>query len=121
MTLSLLVLLLIGVIAYGHYLMGAFSATLSAFCAIIAAVLAVSWHESVIFLISPGSLGDIFNGITLCTLFALIYLILRYLFDLVIPANVRVPLIADRILGPAMGIVAGIFAGGIVVLALESL
>lgn len=118
---SLGIFLLVVVIAYFHYLQGMFSATLSAIFAILAAVLAVSYQEPLERLLSRGGMADYAMAITLVALFAGIYLILRVTFDSLVPGNLRLPLWVDRIGAAAMGVVAGLFATGIIALAAQSL
>jgi hypothetical protein len=116
-----IIILLIGVIAFFHYLQGLFSATISAILAIISAVLAVSYQETVIYALLKGKVADEANGMTMCLLFAVIYITLRSIFDKAVPGNLRFPNIIDKVGGAVMGVVAGIFATGVVVLAAESM
>jgi hypothetical protein len=116
-----IIILLIGVIAFFHYLQGLFSATISAILAIIAAVLAVSYQETIIYALLKGKVADEANGMTMCLLFAVIYITLRSIFDKAVPGNLRFPNLVDKIGGAVMGVVAGIFATGVVVLAAESM
>ena len=54
------------------------------------------------------------------SLFAtLVYIILRVLIDKMVPGNLRIPVMVDRVGGAAMGIVAAIFAAGIVAIAAQ--
>jgi hypothetical protein len=115
------ILILVGVIAYFHYVEGLFSATISAFCAILAAVLAFSYHEMIIFTLLKGKVANYAHAMVLVALFALGYLILRVIFDKAVPGNVRFPLYIDRVGGAVMGIIAGIFATGILAIAAASL
>lgn len=121
MVLSVIVILLVAVIAYFHYVQGFFSATLSALIAIFAAVLAVSYQESAVDALLKGKMADQANAMMLCILFAAIYIVLRIIFDKAIPGNVRVPVLAEKIGAGVMGIVVGIFSVGIFVLAAEML
>jgi Colicin V production protein len=121
MILSIIIILLIGVVAYFHYVQGLFSATMSAFAAIISAVLAVSYQEPVVNLLLKGKMADQANAMIMSVMFAAGYLILRIIFDKAIPGNVRVPLLVDRIGAAVMGVVVGIFATGIFALAAQML
>jgi uncharacterized membrane protein required for colicin V production len=121
MVFSIVVILLVGVITFFHYVQGFFSATLSAFSAIIAAVLAVSYHETVVNLLLKGKMADFAHGMVLCMLFIIIYSILRIIFDAAIPGNVRTPNVVDKVGAGLMGIVAGIFATGIFAIAAQTL
>ena len=116
-----IIILLIGVIAFFHYLQGLFSATISAILAIISAALAVSYQETIIYALLKGKIADEANGMTMCLLFAVIYITLRSIFDKAVPGNLRFPNLVDKIGGAAMGVVAGIFATCVVVLAAESM
>ena len=121
MIFPLAILILVGVIAYFHYVEGLFSATISAICAILAAVLAFSYHEVIIFTLLKGKVANYAHAMILVTLFALGYLILRVIFDKAVPGNVRFPLYVDRVGGAVMGIIAGVFATGILAIAAQSL
>src|SRR5687767_15575014 len=104
MLLSLICLILIGVIAFFHYTQGFWSATLSAFLTILAAALAVSYHEVVVTSLLKGQVADHAHAIALIAIFALSYLILRVMFDMMIPGNIRFPVIADKVGAGAMGL-----------------
>lgn len=121
MILSLIVILMIGVIAFFHYVQGLFSATLSAIITVLAAVFAVSYHEQAVAMIMKGNMADSAHSIILVSLFALIYLILRLIFDKSIPGNVQYPLLVDKIGAGVMGLVAGIFATGVFAMAAQLL
>jgi hypothetical protein len=114
MILTLILLLLIGAIGFFHYLQGFFSAAISAMLAIISAVLAFSLHEKVVDTLLGGRFSDTAHAIALAALFLIIYGVLRLAFDKMVPGNVRFPVIVDKVGGAAMGVVAGVFAGGIV-------
>src|SRR5688500_2139412 len=121
MIFPIVILVLVGVIAYFHYNEGLFSATISAVCAILAAVLAFSYHEVIIFSLLKGKAANYAHALVLVALFALGYLILRVIFDKAVPGNVRFPLYVDRVGGAVMGIIAGIFATGILAIAAQAL
>jgi uncharacterized membrane protein required for colicin V production len=121
MIFSILVILIIGIIAFFHYLQGFFSATISAVCAVVAAVLAVSYHEVIVESFLGGKFGNVAHAMALAVLFAVIYLILRVLFDKMVPGNLRMPSTIDKIGGGVMGLVAGVFAAGIVALVAQEL
>src|SRR5437762_6320062 len=116
MIFGIIVLAIIGVVGFFHYVQGFFSATLSAVITIIAAVLAVSYYESVVEALLGGKAANVAHGMVLAAMFGLSYLIIRVLFDKMVPGNVRVTPILDKVGGAAMGIVAGVFAAGIVAL-----
>jgi hypothetical protein len=121
MILSIAVLIAIGIVAFFHYVQGLFSATLSAVFAVVAAVLAVGYHEHLVGLLLQGRFADQAHAIALVALFAAIYLILRVIFDSMIPGNVQFPPLVDKIGAGAMGVIAGLFAVGLVVIAAQTL
>ena len=120
MIFSFFVIVFVGIIAYWHYLQGFFSAAISAILAIIAALVALGYQEEIVALVG-GKFNDQANAIALVCLFAIAYLFLRVLFDMAIPGNVRFPVLLDRIGAPIMGIIAGIFGVGVLVIAAQTL
>ncbi len=121
MILSVLIIAVVGGVAYFHYAQGFFSATFSAVCAAVAAVLAVSYHEPVITGLLQGAMADYAVAMVLIALFAIIYIVLRTVCDTLVPGNIRLPNTVDRVGGGVMGVIAGIFTGGIVALAAQAL
>jgi hypothetical protein len=121
MIFSIIVILIVAIVAFFHYLQGFFSATISAICAVVAAVLAVSYHEVVVESFLGGKFANVAHAMALAVMFAVIYLILRVLFDKMVPGNLRVPAIVDKVGGGVMGIVAGVFAAGVVALVAQEL
>lgn len=121
MILSLLFLILIGVVAYWHYLQGFFSAGISAVLAVIAAVFAVAYHETLIGFMLGGALANQATAIALVGIFVLSYSVMRFVFDKAVPGNLRFPVLVDRIGAGAMGVVAGLAGTGIVAIAAQSL
>ena len=121
MIFTIIILALLAGITYFHYAQGFFSATISAIIAVIAAVMAVSYHEPLALALMGGKAAGYAIAITLVAIFALVYILLRTLTDKAIPGQIRLPVIVDRIGGAAMGLVAAIFTLGIFVLAAQSL
>lgn len=121
MVFNLIVLVLVGAIAYFHYVQGFFSATLSAILAILAAALAVSFHEPLVLLAFRGQAADQAHALALVGLFAVIYTLLRVVFDKLVPGNLRLPLLLDKIGAAVMGAVAGVFAVGVAAIAAQTL
>lgn len=121
MILGIVAILLVGVIAYFHWVQGLFTGTISAAIAAIAAVLAVSYHEPLAAALLQGKFSDQAYAITLIALFALIYLIGRVIFDNFVPGNIRLPAMVDKVGGGVMGFIAGMFAIGILILAAQTL
>src|SRR5438270_2361081 len=121
MIFGIIILLFVGGIAFFHFVQGFFSATLSAIFAVIAAAVAISFHENVVQWIKPGKFADSANAVILCSLFAITYLVLRLIFDRVVPGNVRLLPTIDKVGAALMGIIAGIFATGIVAIAAQTM
>ena len=121
MILIVVTILLVAGIAYFHYAQGFFSATMSAVCAVVAAVLAVSYHEVVVQSLLKGAIADYADGLVLGAIFALVYIVLRVIIDKAVPGNLRLPNIFDRVGGAVMGLVAGVFTAGVVALAAQML
>lgn len=121
MVFSIIVIVLIAAIAYFHYTQGLFSATLSAIIAVLAAVLAFSYHETIVYSLLKGKVADYAHGLVLVALFAVIYIVLRVIFDKAIPGNVQLPLFVDRVGAAVMGIIVGIFATGVLTVAAHTL
>src|SRR3954471_3928244 len=104
MIFSVVLIILVLAVAFFHYTQGMFSAAISAILAVFAAVLAVSLHEWVVEHLLKGAMADTAHGMMLLVLFAVIYLIPRILFDKLVPGNVRVPAIVDKVGGAALGL-----------------
>src|SRR3954471_3381037 len=114
MILTTIIVVLVLAITFFHYTQGFFSATISAMLAILSALLAFSLHEKVVEGLLGGRFSDAAHGMALGVLFAVFYFVLRVAFDSMVPGNVRFPVIVDKVGGAAMGLIAGLFAGGIV-------
>ena len=121
MVFSIVVILLVGLITYFHYVQGFFSATISAIISIMAALLAVSYNETVVNTLLKGKMADVAHSFVLCAIFAVSYMVLRVIFDMAIQGNVRTPSTVDKIGAALMGVVCGIFAIGIFTIAVEML
>ena len=121
MILFLIIIILVLAIAFFHYTQGLFSATLSAMCTILAAVLAFSYHEVIVQTLLGGRFPNTAHAMVLAVLFAAIYIILRVMFDKMVPGNLRLPVVLDKAGAAAMGLVAGVFAGGILAIAIQYL
>ena len=122
MVMQLIVLLLVAAIAYFHYVEGFFSATISAIIAMIAALGAFSLHEQVAqLLINQKFMPDQAQAISLVVLFGLMYILPRLAFDALVPGNVRVPLLMDKIGSPVLGLFVATMAVGTMVIAVQEL
>jgi hypothetical protein len=121
MIFTIIILALLAAIVFFHYIQGFFSATLSAILAAISAVLAFAYHETVVEKFLAGKAADYAHAMVLVGMFVVIYLVLRTLFDAAVPGNVRVPAVVDKIGGGVMGLVAALFATGVVAVAAQEL
>ena len=118
---AIVMIVLVGVVTFFHLLQGFFSSTISAVLVVTAAVLAVSYHEPLAQKYLAGGYADLAHTMVLLVLFAVIYLVGRVLFDKAVPGNLRLPPAADKIGGAAMGIIAGVFAAGVVAIAAQEM
>ena len=121
MILSIVIIAVVAGIAYFHYAQGLFGATISATIAIIAAAVAIGYHENVVNALLGGAIGDYATAGALAAIFALVYIVGRVITDKAIPGNVRLPLMIDRVGGAVMGLIAGLFTAGIVALVAQAL
>jgi hypothetical protein len=124
MTFSLFLILmafLVAAVTFFHYTQGLFSGVISAILAAFSAVIALSYHETVVEKLLGGAMADSANGAVVLAMFAGIYLVLRMVFDQLVPGGVQMPAMADKIGGAVMGLVAGTFAAGVVAFAAQSL
>ena len=121
MILSIVIILLVGLVVYFHYLQGFFSSGISAVLAVIASMVAIGYHEDVVQTLLGGKYAAQAHGIAIISLFAITYLLCRLFFDKAVSGNVRFPLLVDKIGSVVMGLVAGVFSVGTIVIAAHSL
>jgi hypothetical protein len=121
MILSLMMFALTVVVAFFHYIQGFFSATISAILVVIAAVVAVAYHEQLAPLLFSAKFYEQAESISLVVLFAAAYIIPRLLFDWAVPGNVRLPVLVDKIGAGAAGVVAGLLSVGVLAIAAQAL
>ncbi len=121
MIFSIIILALILAIAFFHYIQGFFSSMISMVLAILAALLAVGYHENVAQLAFHSFGVAQGYSASLVGLFVIIYLVLRVTFDKLIPGNIQLPVLADKIGAGACGVVAGIFVAGVLATAAQAL
>ncbi|MFN4244419.1 MAG: hypothetical protein ACK4PI_14420 [Tepidisphaerales bacterium] len=121
MLFSLLMLVLVAAIVFFHYVQGLFSSFLSAVIAAVAAVVAIGFHEQVVFWLAGGQLADIAHGAVMCGLFGAVYAGLRFAFDALVPGNVNFGVWPNRIGGAVMGLVAAFFGVGTLAVATQAL
>ena len=108
--------------AYIHYVQGAFTALISAFCALLATLIAFGYYEKVFGLVpAGGKFIDLAPGMILIALFAASYLVLRIIFDSVAPGNLRLPAVGDKAGGAVFGLIAGLFGSGVLAVGAQML
>lgn len=121
MIFSIILILFVLVVAFFHYLQGFLSATISCILCVVSVLLAFSYYEPAVKAMSPGKFADTAHAMMLVVLFAVIYLVLRILFDKLIPGNVRVPAIVDKLGGGIMGLITGCLAVGLIAVAAQAM
>jgi hypothetical protein len=121
MVFSIFVIVCVLVITFFQYTQGFFSATISAIIAVFAAVLAVSYNETVVHLLLKGKFADEAHAMMLVAIFGITYTFLRTIFDKAIPGNVRTPATVDKVGAALMGLITGTFAAGILAIAIQML
>ncbi|HYE17816.1 MAG TPA: CvpA family protein [Tepidisphaeraceae bacterium] len=119
MTLSIIFILLLLLIAYWHLMQGMFSGFISAVLAVIAGAAAFSYFEPLANVLAGGKFNDMAHGVCLLSLFAGVYLLLRTLFDSMVPGNIRVNSTFDKIGGAIFGVVAGMVGLGIAAVSMQ--
>src|SRR5438093_10823407 len=100
-----IIIILVAGIAYWHYAQGFFSAFFSAVSAVLAAVIAVAYQDAVGTGLLRGTIADYATGMVIVALSALLYIILRTIFDNRVPASVRLHVMIDRSGAPVMGLI----------------
>ncbi len=121
MVFSLILFALCLIVAFFHYVQGFFSATISAILVAIAAVVALGWYEQVAPLLFNIKFYDQAASISMVVLFAVTYFVPRLICDSLIPGNVRLPFIVEKVGAAVMGIIAGLLSTGVVAVAAEAL
>ena len=121
MMFNILICLAFLLVVFIHYVQGFFSAFISAVLAIIAASLAVSYHEPIVAKVFQGKMADSAFALSLIALFAIIYTVLRVIFDKMVPGGLQLPAALDKIGGGLMGVVAALFCVGLIAVAAQTL
>lgn len=119
MLFTIFILVLLAAIGFFHYVQGFFSSTISAIISIISAVVAVSYYETIVEGPLAGVAPDWMPALIVMGLFAVTFILLRTAFDKMVPGQIQVPAVVDKVGGAAMGLVAGIFALGVVAIAAQ--
>jgi hypothetical protein len=121
MIFAIIIIILVGAIAFFHYTQGMWSATISAIVAVFSAALAIGYHETVVETLLKGKMADQANAFALVAVFGLSYFILRTLIDKAVPGNLRLPVILDKVGAGLMGFIAAVFSVGVVAVAGQAL
>lgn len=116
----IVIALIVGVAMY-HYVQGFFSAVISAMLAVLALLIAFSYYEPLAESYLISYLPNVCHAISLVLLFSASYLVLRLLVDRVVPGNIRVPVIADKVGAGAFGVFAGLIGAGVFAVAAQML
>lgn len=121
MIFSILMIVVVLLVAFWHHLQGFFSSAISVILAAVSVLLAFSYYEPLIHTMKPGKFADSAHGMMLIVLYAVIYLVLRVIFDKFVPGNVRVPAIVDKAGGGILGVIAGVLTAGVIAVAAQAL
>jgi|SRR5581483_5339710 len=121
MVFQLILLALVGIIAYFHFTQGLFTATISAILAVFAAMMAVSYFEPLAQMLLKAGLTESASAVAIILIFAVAYFVPRLLFDMLVPGNIRVPVLLDKIGAAVMGVIVGLFATGVLAIAMQAL
>src|SRR5882757_7506125 len=97
MVLSSIIIILVLLVAYFHYVQGLFTSAISFGCALLATLVAFGYYEDLLNLIGQGKMADYSAGTMLMVLFGFTYLALRIIFDAMVPGNVLFPLYVERV------------------------
>jgi uncharacterized membrane protein required for colicin V production len=120
MIFGIVLLLLVLLVAFIHFVQGFFSSVISLILTIIAAAISLGFHDRVVNALK-GKFGDSLTALVLCSLFAVTYVILRMIFDRAVPGNVRLQSTIDKIGAAIMGFFAGMIAAGILAIAVQTM
>jgi len=111
---NLIVLGLVGLIAYWWANEGLFSALIHMVCVITAGAVSLAlWEPITMSMLSGGSFDNYAWGVVLIGVFAISLLILRVAADKIMPSNVNFPTWANFTFGGLSGAVAGVISIGI--------
>lgn len=121
MLFGVIILVLVAGIAYYHYVQGFFSALLSVVMVIMAMAVAISYHEIVAEKLLASVMPNAAHAVGLVGLFALTYFVARQIADRLVPGNIRLHVMVEKIGAGALGLFAGIFSVGILAIAAQML
>jgi len=121
MVLGTMLLVLCLAVAYFHYVQGLLTSTLSAILVTFAAIIAIGMHETLAKVLIGMKFSDQAASISLVVLFAGCYIIPRVLLDMLVPGNVRFPVLVEKVGAGVFGLWAGLIATGILAIAAQAL
>ena len=116
-----IILVLLAGVAFYHYVQGFFSAMISAVLALLAAMVALSYHEVLAEGLLAPHMPNAAHALALTLIFAATYLILRMVIDRLVPGNIRLNVLVEKIGAGVCGLLAAIFSVGILALAAQML
>lgn len=118
MILSIIVIVVLGLVAYFHYTQGLFSASASLVAAALAAFAAWGFHEPLA-RASVAALGIYGPPVALVLIFALVYVVLRVILDGIVTGNTRFNPIVDKVGAGVIGLLAAFFPTAIIAIAAQ--
>jgi hypothetical protein len=121
MLFGMITLVLVAAVAFYQYIQGFFSAMISSILVILAALIAVAYHEPVAEALLAKPLPAHAHAVVLVVMFALTYVLMRLLADKLVPGNVRFSLLVDKIGAGVFGLLAGVFTVGVLAIAAQLL
>jgi hypothetical protein len=113
MILNIFVIVIVVGVAYFHYVQGALTSVISAFCAVVGVLVAFGYYEQLLAAVGHGQYADYAAGSLLLVLYAVTYLVLRVIFDLVVQGNISLHLYVEKATAVIAGLVAGVLCGGV--------
>lgn len=116
MIFQLLVLALVGGIAFVHFTWGFFSALISAIAATFACLLAFG-YGGYILPFTGGAFAEGITSVVLVCSFAVLYVGIRTAFDKAVPGNIRLPLYVDKAGAIVFGLLVGMIGTGTLAIA----
>jgi uncharacterized membrane protein required for colicin V production len=121
MIFALIVIALIVAVAMYHYIQGFFSAMISATLTVLAVLIAFAYYEPLAESLLITHLPNVCHALALVALFSFSYLALRLIVDRIVPGNIRIPVIVDKVGAGAFGAIAGLLAAGVFAVAAQIL
>ncbi len=121
MIFGMIILALVAGVAFYHFVQGFFSAMISAVLVLICAMVAVSYHEPLAEAVFASVMPNFAHAVALVGLFAVPYVVLRMATDRLVPGNIRIPVIVDKVGAAVFGVIAGVLATGVLAIAAQLL